>query len=604
MKLRKFSDKVEMTSHQLTQLMSTLTSGLLLTTCFSASHIQQVAAAPGLLPDTDLDLDLNLGGTSCRCFPGDKCWPKKAEWDAFNKTVGGRLIATVPIAAPCHFDNFAAYDAGTCQYLQDNWFHPETHIASSSSTQAPFFMNNSCNPFLPPNTPCTLGNYVQYSVDARSAADYQNTIKFVKKNNIRLVIRNTGHDYIGKSTGAGAVAIWTNHLKSIELKDYTSTNYTGKAAKLGAGVSVEEAYQFADRNGLIAVGGNCPTVGISGGYTQGGGHGPLISKFGMAVDQVLEWEVVTSTGLLVTATPDHNADLFWALTGGGGGTYGAVVSMTVKLHRAMPVAAANMTVVNSGLNQDQFWDVYSTFQNSLPPMVDAGIVAIFLLSPQFFLLSPVVAPGVNKTTLDSFLQPTINKLKQYSIPYQYYSNDFPSFYTEYKQMNQPFDVANYQLGGRLIPRSLVNTNNNGLASAIRSIIESGTLFSGQAFNVKKFNKPDAIGLNPYWRDSIFDAVVGLPFNYTDQAVNIENQKRMTNELLPKLEALTPNGGAYLNEADFNQPGFKEVFYGSHYPALDAIKRKYDPDDTFYALTAVGSDRWRQNLDGRLCRAYS
>ena len=79
---------------------------------------------------------------------------------------------------------------------------------------------------------------------------------------------------------------------------------------------------------------------------------------------------------------------------------------------------------------------------------------------------------------------------------------------------------------------------------------------------------------------------------------------MTNELLPLIESLTPNGGAYINEANFQQPDFQQVFYGSHYSRLRAIKGKYDPDCIFYALTAVGSEDWYedQSRGGRLCRA--
>lgn len=76
---------------------------------------------------------------------------------------------------------------------------------------------------------------------------------------------------------------------------------------------------------------------------------------------------------------------------------------------------------------------------------------------------------------------------------------------------------------------------------------------------------------------------------------------MTNDLVPALEAITPGGGAYLNEADFRQPGFQDVFYGDSYSALLAIKEKYDPEGLFYALTGVGSERWASRPDGRLCR---
>ena len=77
---------------------------------------------------------------------------------------------------------------------------------------------------------------------------------------------------------------------------------------------------------------------------------------------------------------------------------------------------------------------------------------------------------------------------------------------------------------------------------------------------------------------------------------------MTNVLLPQLEQLTPGGGAYLNEANFQQPDFQQVFYGSNYARLSDIKNKYDPEDIFYALTAVGSENWIEADDGRLCRS--
>jgi hypothetical protein len=83
---------------------------------------------------------------------------------------------------------------------------------------------------------------------------------------------------------------------------------------------------------------------------------------------------------------------------------------------------------------------------------------------------------------------------------------------------------------------------------------------------------------------------------------LANQDLMTDVLMPKLAELTPNGSAYLNEADFRQPDFKEVFYGANYAKLDAIKAKYDPFNLFYAVTAVGSDFWEPQEDGRLCKA--
>jgi FAD binding domain/Berberine and berberine like len=467
---------------------------------------------------------------------------------------------------------------------------------------APFFTNNSCNPFLPSSAPCTMGNYISYAVKATDASDFQKTISFTQKRNLRLVIRNTGHDYLGKSTGAGALSIWTHNMKSMELRNYNSRSYTGKAMKMSAGVEIYEAYKFADSKGVMIVGGNCPTVGLVGGYTQGGGHGPLASTFGLAADQVLEWEVVTATGRLLTATPDQNQDLYWALCGGGGGTFGAVASLTAKAYPSKMVSAANMTFLNTGSNADQFYDVVATFTKSLPALVDAGAVVIWLMTPQAFIVMPATAPGMQKADLDQLFQPTLVKLQEHKIPHTYFSHEYSTFLQSYNAMNTPWNVSQYQLGGRLIPRSLVEKNNNALVAAIRNIVDAGTLLSGVAFNVaRSVSAPDAVAVNPYWRETIFKAVLGTPYSFTDWEANLQYQQKMSNELLPQLAQLTPNGAAYLNEADFLQPDWKAVFYGRNYDELNKIKARYDPDDRLYALTAVGSDRWAQQQDGRLCK---
>jgi len=85
---------------------------------------------------------------------------------------------------------------------------------------------------------------------------------------------------------------------------------------------------------------------------------------------------------------------------------------------------------------------------------------------------------------------------------------------------------------------------------------------------------------------------------------IAQQELMTNTLIPALAALTPNGSCYLNEGDFNQPDWQDVFYGANYQKLLSIKNKYDPEHIFYATTAVGSEYWTVQEDKRLCKASS
>jgi FAD/FMN-containing dehydrogenase len=129
----------------------------------------------------------------------------------------------------------------------------------------------------------------------------------------RLKHTYTNTSYLGKSTGAGALSVWTHYLKGIEFFNWSDENYNGKAIKMGAGVQGYEAMAAAQAQGLVAIGGECPTVGVVGGYTQGGGHSALSTSFGLGADQTLEWDVVTASGELVTASRAQNTDLYWAL---------------------------------------------------------------------------------------------------------------------------------------------------------------------------------------------------------------------------------------------------------------------------------------------------
>ena len=163
--------------------------------------------------------------------------------------------------------------------------------------------------------------------------------------------------------------MWTHYLKSTQVLGWKDSYYDGKAIKMGAGVQGFEAMAAAKAEGLVTVGGECPTVGVSGGYTQGGGHSALSTSFGLGADQTLSFEVVTAKGNIVTASRTHNSDLYWALSGGGGGTYGIVVSMTAKLYQDATVSGATLIFQSSSTTMDNFYAAIEKF-HSLLPVID------------------------------------------------------------------------------------------------------------------------------------------------------------------------------------------------------------------------------------------
>lgn len=491
-----------------------------------ARHAQQISS--------------NTNGSTienCRCYPGDACWPTASEWAAFNETVGGRLVATQPLAAVCHYDNFTTYDAGACAALVDVWNLPQTHYVSSSSPMAPFWSNDTCSPYSEPSAQCTAAALVQYAVNvssetlADSIADYQATLDFISKRNIRLVVRNTGHDYFGKSTGPGALALWTHYLKDIDLVDFQSSFYTGKAFRLGAGVQVFEAYDAAAKANYTIVGGDCDTVGIAGGYTQGGGHGPLASAFGLSADNVLQWEVITAKGEYLVVRPDsNNTDLYWALSGGGGGAYAAVLAVTVRAHPQVRASAAGFSALQGNASSKVFYGVIDTFLQALPSLADVGVWSSWLVVDGEFALEPALGPNVDVAVLQALLDPTLaalnasgmsygkqnralgslDEIRANSCRWQEFSIDqFETFHEAYTAFVPTNNITGDNIGGRLIPRSLVETNSTEMLEAIEYIVGSNGVFSGVSVNVSGFPLGVDNSVNPMWRTAIFNTVIAL-----------------------------------------------------------------------------------------------
>ena len=148
---------------------------------------------------------------TCKYLPGDPGWPSTTDWDNLNDTVNGRLIAAVPLAQPCHTPYF---NAAECAKIQANWTWPQLQYVlilklrlgsvsdpfdsteDPTSIQNPYWLNDSCSPYTSESTECTLGNIVDYTINVSSATDVVAGVEFAQSKNIRLVIKNTGHEYV------------------------------------------------------------------------------------------------------------------------------------------------------------------------------------------------------------------------------------------------------------------------------------------------------------------------------------------------------------------------------------------------------------------------
>jgi hypothetical protein len=424
-------------------------------------------------------------------------------------------------------------------------------------------------------------------------------LAFAKEHNVRFVIRNTGHDFQGRSTGAGALSVWTHYMKHIKVLNWSDTYYNGKALEVGAGVQGFEVIEAAHAAGLAVVSGECSTVGLAGGYTQGGGHSALSTIFGLGADNTLSFDVVTPTGQLITASRTENQDLYWALSGGGSGNYGIVVSLTVRAHPDSMVSGAEFIISASG---DKLYDVVDAFHGALPKIIDSGVMVLYFFGKGFLQLSAMTAYNKTRAEAEQILQPFVDSLDNIGIALTPNLTEYPNYRQHYDHYWGPLPVGKTQVGntlfgGRLIPRSVLPE----FSPTARKLIDLGVTFIGVGLNVSHFGLDNANAVLPQWRNSIVHAALTLPWSFQASfEAMVAQQDRITNEIQPVIEATTPGAGAYINEADFQQKDWQETFFGSNYPKLLKIKQKYDPDGILYDRIAVGSEKWTIHTDGRMC----
>jgi FAD/FMN-containing dehydrogenase len=164
----------------------------------------------------------------------------------------------------------------------------------------------------------------------KTVEDVQDSVSIARKHNLPLSVRGRGFDWAGRSIRDKGLVIDLSLMRGVDIDASVAL------ATVAAGATASDVLTAAKPHGLVAVTGSVGQVGITG-LTLGGGYGPLNSKYGLALDNLLSAEVILADGKRVTANESTNADLFWALRGGGG-NFGVVTSIRLKLHRLEQIA--------------------------------------------------------------------------------------------------------------------------------------------------------------------------------------------------------------------------------------------------------------------------
>ncbi|MCV2357553.1 FAD-binding oxidoreductase [Paucibacter sp. TC2R-5] len=178
----------------------------------------------------------------------------------------------------------------------------------------------------------------QALIRCAGSADIQAGLAFARRLSIAVVPRGGGHSYIGNSTGSGLI---------IDVGPMDSVRLDGDLAIVGAGAKLADVYESLIAQGRCIPSGSCVSVGIAG-ITQGGGFGVIDRAYGLTCDALRSARLTTADGAELLCSDSQNADLFWALRGGGGGNFGIVSEFTFQTHAVTPLQqfAADFALVD------------------------------------------------------------------------------------------------------------------------------------------------------------------------------------------------------------------------------------------------------------------
>ncbi|KAJ9315208.1 CAZyme family AA7 [Paecilomyces variotii] len=580
--------------------------------------------------------------SDCKSSPQNASWPPSEEWSALNKSIDGVLIKTSPAPSSCYPGN-PFNSPEDCTDVSKYWTYAKYHAAWPESVDYSLYTNNSC---LPPGVEgyveergCSIGGLPQYIVNVTKEEQVATALEWASKRNIRVVVKGTGHDLSGRSTGAYSLSIWTRNLNHAEHQPawrLPGRNSTADVMIFGSGNNWGSAYTAVHQVNRTVVGGEDATVGL-GGLIQNGGHGLLSSTYGLASDQLHQATVITTDGQRLIANTVTNQDLFWAIRGGGGGQFGVVTEFVLETHPVPSdvVSGGFSYYISQGSNVSNYnsWAALAEVASQIPDLMDSGLTGSIMAltgaeaATYLGLNESITGPaailsfiGFNSTVerMNATVNGLASKIRRAAGGPVTVLAQPPSAKT-YWESTKPNPLSS-QLSGssglttsRLLGRKeLTNIAKEDLILYLQQILESG----GEAGSMALFGLQGGQGtartpqerrgsVHPAWRTAYTHLMTyGAPINATADAAKAlaTGAEWYETTIEPVWRNWTPAGGSYMNEGNVFSSTWKQDFYGENYDRLLEIKRKYDPSESLFVWGGVGSDMWDYDLNsGLLCR---
>ncbi|HEX6609164.1 MAG TPA: FAD-binding oxidoreductase [Hyphomicrobiaceae bacterium] len=397
----------------------------------------------------------------------------------------------------------------------------------------------------------------------RGVADVVAAVNLTKQLGLQVAVRGGGHNVAGRATIDGGVMIDLALMKGIHVDPKS------RSVRAQGGVTWGELNRETQLHGLAVTGGVVSTTGIAG-LTLGGGLGWLMGKYGLALDNLRSVELVTSDGKVLHASNDENADLFWAIRGGGG-NFGVVTSLEYQLHPIGPMVTAGPIVHPV----DHARGLLEFYRDRTQALADEHTLFATLAHAPDGSGTKVAALVTCHCGTEADAEKAMRPLKQFGTPTLDAVGLIP-----YSQFNSMLD-ANYPKGALNHWKSnfLTELSDAAIGTMIECFACCPTIM-GQLLIEHIHGEVSRVGVS----DTAFPhRQQGYNFLVLAQWMNPADTSRCVawaRETYGKMQPFFTSG-RYANYLDDDEAGdLASAAYGPNYRRLQRIKAKYDPKNVF------------------------
>jgi len=389
--------------------------------------------------------------------------------------------------------------------------------------------------------------------------DIIQAVKFARKNELLVSVRGGGHNVSGNAVCDGGIMIDLSLMKKVEV------DTEKKVAHVEMGATWGDFDKATQQFGLSTTGGLITTTGVAG-LTLGGGVGWLVRKCGLSCDNLIEAEIITADGNIVKASLQENPDLLWGIRGGGG-NFGIVSSITLRLHEVSTVIGG--MIIHTRDKSKEAIQFYREFMKTAPE--ELTLYTALLTSPEGI---PIVAfIGCYCGDIEKG-EAVMKPLHEFGTPVADLIQPIP-----YLQMQSMLD-AGFPKGNRYYWKSgFLKELSDDVIDVIVSHMESnpspGSATILEMYGGVASHEPEGGSAYPH-RQSEFDLVIisNWPDKQEDDK-NIHWTRNIWEALQPYL-----SHKAYVNALGVEGADRVKEAYGDNYQKLAELKRKYDPDNFF------------------------